>query len=61
VFKLTPSASGKWKYSVLHRFKDYDGAVPSASVTFDKKGNLYGTTVLGGGGHSVGVVFEIKP
>jgi uncharacterized repeat protein (TIGR03803 family) len=61
VFKLTPSPDGKWKYSVLHRFIDSDGAIPDSGVIVDKKGNLYGTTVLGGGGHSVGVVFEITP
>jgi len=61
VFKLSRAARGQWKYSVLHSFQDYDGALPSASVIFDKKGNLYGTTGLGGGGHSVGVVFEITP
>jgi len=61
VFKLTPNSGGKWNYSLLHRFNDYDGALPDAGVIFDQKGNLYGTTELGGGGHSVGVVFEITP
>jgi uncharacterized repeat protein (TIGR03803 family) len=61
VFKLTPSSDGKWTYSALHRFKDYDGAVPDSGVILDQKGNLYGTTGLGGGGSSVGVVFEITP
>ncbi len=31
------------------------------AVIFDKHGNLYGTTELGGRGNSVGVVFEITP
>ena len=61
VFKMTPDAKGKWKYSVAHNFTGTDGALPSAAVIFDKHGNLYGTTVLGGPGHSVGVVFEITP
>jgi uncharacterized repeat protein (TIGR03803 family) len=61
VFKLAPSSAGKWKYSVLHRFNVYDGAVPDAGVILDKKGNLFGATGLGGGGDSVGVVFEITP
>jgi uncharacterized repeat protein (TIGR03803 family) len=60
VFKLMP-AKGKWKYSVVHDFTGSDGAVPAAAVIFDKHGNLYGTTELGGGGRSVGVVFEITP
>jgi uncharacterized repeat protein (TIGR03803 family) len=61
VFKMTPGANGKWKYSVVHDFTGSDGAVPAAAVIFDKHGNLYGTTELGGPGHSVGVVFEITP
>jgi uncharacterized repeat protein (TIGR03803 family) len=60
-FKLTPGSGGKWNYSVLHHFTGNDGAYPDAGVILDKKGNLYGTTELGGGGHSVGVVFEITP
>jgi uncharacterized repeat protein (TIGR03803 family) len=61
VFKMTPGANGKWSYSVVHNFNDIDGAVPAAAVIFDKHGNLYGTTELGGGGNSFGVVFEITP
>lgn len=61
VFKMTPGANGKWSYSVVHNFNDIDGAVPAAAVIFDKHGNLYGTTELGGGGNSFGVVFEIIP
>jgi uncharacterized repeat protein (TIGR03803 family) len=61
VFKMTPAAKGKWKYSVVHNFAGTDGAIPAAAVIFDKHGNLYGTTELGGPGHSVGVVFEITP
>jgi len=61
VFKMTADAKGTWKYNVVHDFTGSDGALPSAAVIFDKHGNLYGTTVLGGPGHSVGVVFEITP
>jgi len=61
VFEMTPAAKGKWKYSVVHDFTGTDGAYPAAAVIFDKQGNLYGTTELGGPGHSVGVVFEIIP
>ena len=61
VFKLTPGSGGKWKYSVLHSFTGNDGAYPDAGVILDPKGNLYGTTELGGGGSSVGVVFQITP
>jgi len=63
VFKLTP----KGKEIVLHRFCAHtkgdvctDGAFPSAGLTVDQKGNLYGTTTTGGaiGG---GVVFKVTP
>jgi len=60
VFKMTPQPSGKWKYTVLHRFNGADGWVPQAGVTLDDKGNLYGTTTEGGPG-GYGVVFEITP
>ncbi|HEX8816496.1 MAG TPA: choice-of-anchor tandem repeat GloVer-containing protein [Terriglobales bacterium] len=59
VFELSPQKSGKWKYTVVHQFNGADGASPNAAITFDEQGNLYGTTVLGGPGNSVGVVFEI--
>jgi len=59
VFKLTPT-SGKWKESVVYRFKNSpDGANPYYGLVFDKAGNLYGTTAIGGVG--AGVVFEITP
>ncbi len=59
VFKLTPSKSGKWSYSVLHEFSDTDGDYPNG-LTMDKHGNFYGTTT-GGGKYGYGVVFEITP
>jgi uncharacterized repeat protein (TIGR03803 family) len=59
VFKMTPDAKGNWKYSVVHSFDGIDGDVPAAAVIFDKHGNLYGTTELGGCGSCMGVVFEI--
>ena len=58
VFKLARDSGGKWIYSVVHRFNGNDGAYPAAALILDKKGNLYGTTTVGGAGGS-GVVFEI--
>jgi len=40
---------GHWVYSVLYTFTGQpDAAEPWAGVTFDQKGNLYGTTYAGG-------------
>jgi len=60
VFKMTPTKSGKWTYTVLHRFSGNDGVGPQAGVILDGKGNIYGTTYQGGS-HYYGVVFEITP
>ena len=59
IFKLTPTSSGKWKYSVLYKFHGPDGAGPNG-LTIDVKGNLYGTTVAGGQ-YKYGVAFEFTP
>jgi uncharacterized repeat protein (TIGR03803 family) len=63
VFKLVPpKAEGKaWTEEVLHSFgKGDDGADPVAGVSFDAKGNLYGTTSAGGTSGN-GTVFQLKP
>jgi len=61
VFKLRPSADGKWTYSVLHAFGDgADGNFPSTGVVFDRAGNLYGTTNFGGSSGD-GAVYELSP
>jgi uncharacterized repeat protein (TIGR03803 family) len=60
VFKLTPSGGG-WTYTSLHDFTGgTDGGSPRCSLVFDSKGNLYGTTSIGGP-NSLGTVFEITP
>ncbi len=67
-------ANGKWTETVLHRFtgKGTDGQSPTGGLTFDKAGNLWGTTFIGGVGKSstcggtngagfCGTVFELTP
>jgi uncharacterized repeat protein (TIGR03803 family) len=70
VFKLTPSADGNWRESVLHSFCSRtncgDGAQPVADLVLDPAGNLYGTTFAGGDqgcyqGGGCGVVFKLTP
>jgi uncharacterized repeat protein (TIGR03803 family) len=67
VYKLTPTATGPWKETVLHTFADGpDGAGPWGGVILDSKGNLYGTVQDGGdlsvcNGIGCGAVFELSP
>src|SRR5260370_4676348 len=62
VFQLAASGSG-WTHNVLYSFSGAaDGAEPYKGVTLDAQGNLYGTTVAGGGGpceSGCGVVFKL--
>ena len=64
VFRLSPSGGGEpWNYTFtdLHDFSGGDGSAPTASLLLDAKGNLYGTTELGGNAScNCGVVFEIE-
>jgi len=60
VYKLAPQANGKWRYTVLHTFIGSDGAQPDANLILDDKGNLYGTTAIGGAA-GAGVAFELTP
>lgn len=73
VFELVPPAvAGEmWTQNVLYSFDGVqgDGSYPLASVIFDKAGNLYGTTWVGGSGATspncdyigCGTVFELSP
>jgi uncharacterized repeat protein (TIGR03803 family) len=69
VFELSPSTSG-WTEQVLYSFCTMgegsfcpDGLGPLAGVTFDKAGNLYGTTEEGGNLKSQfgGTIYELSP
>jgi uncharacterized repeat protein (TIGR03803 family) len=61
IFKLTKNSDGSWTESVLYSFAGgTDGVTPWAGVTFDARGNLYGTTQYGGAS-SVGTVFKLTP
>ena len=71
VFELSPRTSGDWRISVLHIFNSNgsDGVHPTAGLTFDSSGNLYGTTYRGGSGRCVrkdgvylgcGAVFQLS-
>jgi uncharacterized repeat protein (TIGR03803 family) len=60
VYKLTNSG-GTWVQSVLHNFTGgNDGSGPGSGLTFDKQGNLYGTTPTGGA-KGFGVIYQLKP
>ena len=71
VFELSPPAAGKtqWTETVLHSFSNgADGGLPSADLTIDGSGALYGTTTHGGttsckfdSSAGCGVVFKLTP
>src|ERR1700730_17085121 len=49
VFELTPQKNGTWVFKLLYKFTGgVDGAYPQPGLVFDKAGNLYGTTQVGG-------------
>jgi len=65
-FMLTPS-NGGWNYSLIHNFPEYGGG-PAGSLVMDTAGNLYGTTVTGGGNpygncstYGCGTIFKLSP
>ena len=61
VFKLTPTARGPWKETVIHRFTGkLDGANPVAGLIRDSAGNLFGAAA-GGGTTQLGVAYELSP
>jgi hypothetical protein len=69
VFRLRPPSQDgdSWSVRLLYGFTDVpDGALPDASLVFDKSSNLYGTSTDGGTGtgcgfQGCGAVFEVSP
>ena len=55
VFMLTTNGA----FNVLHNFDSTNGANLNAGVILGKDGNLYGTTVVGGGPPPLGTVFQL--
>lgn len=64
VFELTPNSNGTWTENALYSFTGVsnpsDGAAPLGGLVLDGKGNLYGTTSVGGGVNFQGTVFELS-
>jgi uncharacterized repeat protein (TIGR03803 family) len=59
-YKLTP-AGGTWTYASLYVFTGgSDGQFSFSNLVSDKRGDLYGTTKLGGA-NNFGVIFKIAP
>jgi uncharacterized repeat protein (TIGR03803 family) len=60
VYELTNSG-GTWNYDSMYVFTGgSDGLFSYSNLVFDKQGNLYGTTKLGGANNN-GVVFKVTP
>lgn len=58
VFRLSKTGT-KWTETILYSFgTGTDGSIPVAGVTFDKAGNLYGTTSAGGA-YGFGTIFQL--
>ncbi len=68
VFELKPATGGGWMEKVLHNFTVANGFYPVAAPILDAAGNLYGTTIWGGGlgvtycgQGGCGTVWELSP
>src|SRR5579872_170505 len=59
IFKLTPTTTGQWTESVLHRFSGLDGGNSFTGLIRDTTGNFYGATIAGGS-KGLGVVFKLS-
>lgn len=68
VFSLTPGVDGAApKMKQLYKFCQFggqsctDGKNPVGNIVVDKNGNIWGTTMAGGGASSPGTVFKLVP
>jgi uncharacterized repeat protein (TIGR03803 family) len=65
VFELVPTVADgvtQWNETILYSFAGgTDGATPDCGLVMDSAGNLYGTTVYGGGSNNAGTVFKLSP
>jgi uncharacterized repeat protein (TIGR03803 family) len=61
VYKLSPGKKGRWSEKIVHSFRgpEKDGSNPFSGITFDARGNIYGTTASGGG-RDEGTAFELR-
>lgn len=61
VYKVQPQFGGGWKETILFQFGYFDGDHPwYGDVVFDRAGNLYGTTFVGGA-NLQGAVYKLAP
>lgn len=67
VFQLIPSDSGRWDMRILYVFcvlggaACTDGKFPTESVSLDRSGVLWGTTVKGGNATDSGIAYKLVP
>jgi uncharacterized repeat protein (TIGR03803 family) len=61
VFELFPQPGGSWLETVIYSFggTPNDGILPNVAVTSDGKGNLYGTTTMGGA-NGYGTIYQLS-
>jgi uncharacterized repeat protein (TIGR03803 family) len=59
IFKLTPTTTGGWTETVLHRFTGTDGGNSFAGLVRDSRGNFYGATSVGGR-KGLGAVYKLS-
>jgi uncharacterized repeat protein (TIGR03803 family) len=60
VFSLAAASGMNWYELVLHSFGGRSCGQPAGVLTFDREGNIYGTT-YDGGSTGAGVVYKVSP